>query len=233
MNRRQFLAAASSVGIINLAGCNAISDDNTDELKRRLESKNETIADLRGENTEIEQQVSELEQERDEFEQQVSDLEEEIANTEDDVSKFKQQRETLVTDRIVSLYQAAERFYDLAEQSYSEAATAIENEEDSSALNQFRASWGRYDATAELTFQAATLADNEGFANPNNLATESNSYALNMRDACNQYAVAAQNYILGNIEQGNSRLDQGDTEVDEAGQYTFVSSSVFENSIST
>lgn len=221
MNRRKFLTGLATVGGVSLAGCSALSDD-TDELERQLEEKDETIANL--------------EEERDELEEEIGELEQDIADAEGDISELEEQRETLIVERMTTLYGRAEVFFDLAEEAYSEGVTAIEQdttEQDTRALNQFRGAWGSYDAATDLTFEIVELADDEGYSDAADLATDANQYASNMRDACDEYAVAAQNFLLDNIEAGNQNLSTGDTAFNEAQQHTFVSSTVFDNTLSS
>lgn len=168
--------------------------------------------------------------------QTIDDLEREIEDTEQDVSELEEQREALIIERVTLLYERAEVFFSRGEEAYSNGITAIEQEtteQDTRALNQFRAAWGSYDAATDLTFEARTLANDEGYSNAADLASDANLYVSNMRDACDSYAVAAQNFLIDNIEAGNQRASAGNTAHDEAQQYTFASLTVFESSISS
>lgn len=236
MKRRNLLTASAAAAAVGFAGCSAFSDDNTDALESQLEAQNQTISDLREQRSDLEEELNETEQERNEFEQRVTELEQEIEAAEGDISELEEERESLIVNRIVTLYESAEKFYDIAEESFSQGSNSIEDGStagDVGALNRFREAYGQYDAATELTFLAGQLADEEGYSNASELATESNSYVINMRAACGDYLVAAQNFLLDNTEDGNQNLSDGGADFDNAAQYTFTSSRAFENSIST
>jgi len=242
MHRRKFLTGLATIGGVSLAGCSVISDDNTGELKSQLDEKNQTIANLEQEvsglaeeRNELEQEVSNLEEERNEFEQQISELEQEIEEAEKDISELEEQRETLIVERMTTLYESAEKSLGYAEEAYSTAETALEEQTTTgniTALNRFREAWGRYTTATQLTFEIVELADDEGYSDARDLAGESNMHASNMREACDLYSVAAQYFIVDDSESGNKKQSQGNEAFNDAQQYEFVSSDEFANTVS-
>lgn len=242
MNRRTLLATISAAGTGAVAGCGALSSDDDEESQERieeleadLESRNETVTQLEDERDDLKQEVSELEeqldQQKEEYEQQLSELNSQIDDAEEEVAALEQQRTALIVDRMESLYETADSLYSLGETEFSEAATALRNDQDTRALNLFRGAFGRYDAVTGYTFEIRELADREGYTETKEIARASNQYASDMENACDDYAVAAQHFILGNIEEGNARISDGDQDVSQADRHRFASLTEFRNSM--
>ena len=165
-----------------------------------------------------------LQAETEALEARESELEDEINELEQDSEEYDE----FVKERLKTLYELAAEFHALAEEEYATALSYTENGDWASAAKFFGVAFRGYDVATEYTFQAGTIAADEGYPDAEEVARGSNNYVDDMAEACNHYSVGAQHFANGENRSAEREFDQGDSYFEEAQESDFRSQREFE-----
>lgn len=243
MRRRQIIKGGLTASMIGLAGCGYTIEENYDieQRKSEIQSLESTVSRLRSTVVEKEQRILEKERRIQTVENQAStletevkakstevqSLEEEIAVIKDENSELEDEISNLqktvvgnVKQRIETLYENGVRFRDIGLEEWNTASDNYNDENYIQAARSWAYAYSHYDGAAEFFSLAGTLADNNGYDTAFDTISSANSYVLEIRDAADDFSLAAHYYAGGDTTSGDEYISQGNEHVDNADIYT-------------
>ncbi len=208
MNRRRFLTVGSTVGLSLASGCLGYSVVSTDEMesrKARIDSLEQTTANLNATLREREDRIESLEAE--------------LSAATNETDRLKRERRTLIEDQLSALYRAGSRFYTGGEESYQTGNGAANDREYTAASRAFGVAFGKFDGATEFFYRTYQLAETDGYTDGMDVSEAANEYCVAMRDACDDFSVAMRRYANGDDSEGDDLVESGNALYEEAQNY--------------
>lgn len=226
MDRRDFLTTSAGIGIVSLSGClgyRVVESSDVKQRKRELRNKEEKVQELNEKIENLNSKIDTKNNQISELESNVENKNQQIESLQGEVEDLEAEKEQQVKKFISTTYDDGLRFENVASDEYSRGKSEYDSENFTNASRLLSAAFAHFDSATEFFYLAGQKCRDNGYSEAESICVDSNNYAVNMADASDHFALAASYYATGDTSNGDTQVEQGNTDYNTAQDYSVES----------